>query len=130
MKLRVTGAAAIALYLVLVVSHLRTLLPWCDEGWFSDPALNLMTRGVIANTVLDPTAAWRQVRLDRIDQHAYWILPLYVDAQAGWYTLVGFGLFSMRAPSCARGHLCLRRCRTRSFSEHGESTSRRMRNCS
>src|SRR5205085_2357280 len=34
---------AIYLGLAFVASH--SVQPWCDEGWFSDPAWNLMFRG-------------------------------------------------------------------------------------
>src|SRR5439155_11835173 len=92
---------------VLAGGGASSLLPWCDEGWFSDPAWNLMTRGVMANTVLDPTATWRQVQLEGIDRHTYWIMPLYVVAQVPWYKVTGFGLMQMRVFSTLWGLVAL-----------------------
>jgi hypothetical protein len=86
----------VLVYLILTAAALHSVLPWCDEGWFSDPAWNLMTRGAMANTALDPTATWREVNLTGIDRHAYWIMPLYVVAQVPWYEIAGFGLMAMR----------------------------------
>ena len=99
----VFAGAAVAVYLALAVNNIRTFLPWCDEGWFADPALNLLTTGSMGTVVLDPTATFRTVRLDGIHRHTYWIMPVYILAQAAWYKLAGFGLFSMRALSLVWG---------------------------
>ena len=32
----------LAIYLALAVATARTLMPWCDEAWFSGPALHLL----------------------------------------------------------------------------------------
>jgi len=93
----------LGLYLVLAWAGAHSLLPWCDEGWFSDPAWNLMHRGVLGNSILDPTASFREVNLAGIDRHAYWIMPLYVLAQVPWYKLAGFGLMQMRLLSALWG---------------------------
>lgn len=83
-------------YLSLAVMGALTMRPWCDEGWFSNPAENLLTTGSMPTSVLDPTAAWRGVNLQGIDRHTYWVMPLYILAQAGWYRITGFSLVSMR----------------------------------
>jgi hypothetical protein len=62
---------------------------------------------VLGNTVLDPTATWREVNLTGIDRHAYWIMPLFVVAQVPWYKLVGFGLIQLRLLSTAWGIVLL-----------------------
>src|SRR5207244_5704257 len=77
--------------------------PWFDEGWFSSPALNLLTKGHMGTSVLDPTATFRSVQLTGINEATYWIMPLYILAQAAWYMLVGFSLPSMRALSVLWG---------------------------
>src|SRR5438132_145318 len=92
-------AGIIVVYLLLATGSLLTLRPWCDEGWFSSPALNLITKGYMGTSVLDPTASWRSVQLGGIHDYTYWIMPLYPLAQAAWYKLTGFGLYSMRALS-------------------------------
>lgn len=100
---RAAAVAVVLVYLALAWVHGMTLAPFCDEGWFAEPAWNLMTRGVMANTVLDPTASFRGIRLDGIQKHTYWVMPFYMLAQAAWYQAVGFGLFSMRALSILCG---------------------------
>src|SRR2546423_370166 len=86
----------VAAYLGLAFLASHSVQPWCDEGWFSDPAWNLMTRGAMANTSLDPTATWRDVNLTGVNRHSYWIMPLFVVAQVPWYVATGFGLPQMR----------------------------------
>ena len=84
-----------------------TMRPWCDEGWFSNPAENLLTTGSMPTSVLDPTAAWRGVNLQGIDRHTYWVMPLYILAQAGWYRITGFSLVAMRLLSVLWGLVAL-----------------------
>ena len=43
-----------------------------DEGWFASPAFNLANHGFMGTTVL------YNPHLPRIQQHKYWILPLYL----------------------------------------------------
>jgi hypothetical protein len=100
-------AAVLALYLLLATASMVSLRPWCDEGWFSSPAWNLLTRGNMGTSVLDPTASWRSVNLAGINQYTYWIMPLYPVAEAAWYKATGFGLFSMRAFSVLWGFIAL-----------------------
>ena len=100
-------AAVLVVYIASCAASIRTTLPWCDEGWFADPAYNLLTRGVMANSVLDPTFGYGAARVSGIDRHTYWIMPLYILAQCAWYRLTGFGLFPMRALSLGCGLLAL-----------------------
>src|SRR4051794_31479350 len=84
--------AILLVYLLLAAAGGQSLAPWCDEGWFSDPAIHLMRGGVMSNTALDPTSEWREVKLTGIDRHTYWIMPLYVVSLVPWYQIVGVGL--------------------------------------
>ncbi len=102
----------IGLYLLLAVGGLRTILPWCDEAWFSSPALNLITKGTFGTSVLDPTSDFRLNRIAGIDRYTYWIVPLYPLTQAAWYEITGFGLFSLRLYSVALGLIALASCYT------------------
>ena len=97
----------VAAYLILATAGVLSLAPWCDEGWFSDPAWNLMTHGVMANSALDPTATWRDVNLNGINRHTYWIMPLYVLAEVAWFKLTGFGLLQLRFLSTVCGLVLL-----------------------
>jgi len=94
-------------YLGLAIMSALAMRPWCDEGWFSNPAENLLTTGSMPTSVLDPTAAWRGVNLQGIDRHTYWVMPLYILAQAGWYRITGFSLISMRMFSVLWGLVAL-----------------------
>src|SRR5260370_6080630 len=100
------------LFFVLVFAALAgagTLvsLPWSDEGWFANPALNLITNGTFGTSVLDPTASFRTNNLTGINQQSYWIVPLDPLAQAVWYKVVGFGLLKLRVLSVLWGLLTL-----------------------
>src|SRR5271155_3899894 len=100
---RAVMLAVLVVYVVSCAGSIRTTLPWCDEGWFADPAYNLLARGVMANSTLDPTFEFGAVRVTGIDRHTYWIMPLYILAQSAWYRLIGFDLFSMRTLSLVWG---------------------------
>ena len=110
-RIRVIAAVFLAGFLVLVAWTARTRAPWCDEGWFASPAYNLAFRGFMGTTVLDPGSGTpvmnTYTRLDGIDKYTYWVMPLQLIAQAGWYKLLGFGLLRMRALSIAWALLAL-----------------------
>ncbi|MFN7992329.1 MAG: hypothetical protein U0Q18_01925 [Bryobacteraceae bacterium] len=89
----------ISLYLLACIATLRTGIPWCDEGWFGEPAYTLNTRGMIANPTIDPTYTLRTLRFTGVDRHMYYAMPGYILAQAVWYRITGFGLFAMRSLS-------------------------------
>jgi 4-amino-4-deoxy-L-arabinose transferase-like glycosyltransferase len=82
---------------------IRVSLPWSDEGWFANPAYNLITRGTFGTEVLDPTAGFRTNKLTGIHEHTYWIMPLFPLAQAGWSEVAGFGLKRLRLLSLLWG---------------------------
>ena len=46
-------------------------------------------------------------RLEGIKEHTYWVMPLDLVAQAGWYRLFPFSLFTMRALSIMWGLVAL-----------------------
>ncbi len=75
----------------------RTLRPRADEGFFASPALNLATTGSMGTLVLE---GHHQFMKD-IHQYTYWITPLHFLAQAAWYKVFGFSMFSMRTLSIA-----------------------------
>jgi hypothetical protein len=93
----------LAVYLVLAITMTLTKRPWVDEAWFAIPALNLLTHGVLATTNLETTGTW----LAGVDQYTYWITPLHLVTQAGWYWLFGFGVLSLRALSIVWGVVAL-----------------------
>lgn len=93
----------LALYLVLALTSAASKAPWVDEGWFASPAYNLITHGHMATHVLEPAGTW----LEGIDHYTYWIMPADILAQAAWYKVFGFNLFTMRALSVAWGLFAL-----------------------
>lgn len=96
---RLVLCAALIGYLLLTSGSIFTKLPWVDEGVFASPAYNLISKGYMGTTAMETAGTpWQG-----IERHTYWIVPLHMLAQAGWYDLFGFGLFSMRALSAVWG---------------------------
>lgn len=97
---RLLFALVVAGFLGLAIWTALTKAPWCDEGWFASPAWNLAYQGFMGTTVLDPGSGTptlnTRTRLDGIDRHTYWVMPLYLVAEAGWIKLAGFGLVRLR----------------------------------
>lgn len=98
----VVGTAAV--YITLTIASSLTKRPWSDEGWFANAPLNLLTKGRMGTTVLEQS--WRTF-LPGIDRYTYWVMPLHLIVQAGWYKVFGFSLLSMRIISLAFGLLGL-----------------------
>src|ERR1700688_2200538 len=97
---RAMAAAVVVVFLALAIVTAVTKAPWCDEGWFASPGWNLAFRGFMGTTVLDPASGTptlhTRTRTDGIDRYTYWVMPLSLVAQAGWYKLAGFSLLRMR----------------------------------
>lgn len=77
-------ALALSLFLLGSITTALHRTPWADEGWFADPAYNLAHHDRLGTTNLEPTIA----RLTRIDQHTYWVMPLFLLGQGIWYEFV------------------------------------------
>lgn len=97
--------SVLGLYLLLAAGTALSKRPWSDEGWFASPALNLITRGHMGTSVLEPIEPRGQQK--GIDKYTYWIMPLDILAQAAWYKITGFGLFQMRMLSTMWGLLAI-----------------------
>jgi hypothetical protein len=95
--------AAVIGYLLLTAASIRTRLPWVDEALFASPAYNLVAKGYMGTSVMETAGT----RWKGIDRYTYWTVPLHFLAQAGWYRVFGFGLFSQRALSAAWGLVAL-----------------------
>ena len=98
--------AVVGLYAALTIGVSLTKPPEIDEGWFASPALNLVTKGSMGTTVLESSGTVTS-RLAGINQHTYWVMPLHLLTQAGWYEVFGFSLFSMRTLSIFWGLVAL-----------------------
>jgi 4-amino-4-deoxy-L-arabinose transferase-like glycosyltransferase len=103
---RAALAAVLLVYLALAAGSALTRRPWSDEAWFANPAWNLATKGFMGTTVLRTGEAW----LQGIERRTYWVMPLGLLAEAAWFKLFGFGLFTTRLLSAAWGALALGAC--------------------
>src|SRR2546422_848668 len=105
-RLRLVLGLGVAAYLIIAVGTAARKSPWPDEGWLSNPAFNLLTNGRMGTPVLEPAGTGLFV-LPGIERYTYWVMPLYLLVQAGWYELAGFGVFQMRLLSTAWGLIAL-----------------------
>jgi len=93
----------VAIYLALSIGTALTEIPITDEGYFANPAFNLMTKGSFATTMLETIGT----PFKGIDRHTYWIMPLEPLALSFWYRVFGFGVFSTRSLSIVWGLVAL-----------------------
>ena len=89
----------LAIYLALSVGTALTHIPGTDEGYFANPAFNLLTKGVFATTVMETFGT----PFKGMEHHTYWVMPLQPLALSFWYRVFGFGVFSTRSLSIVWG---------------------------
>ncbi|MDQ3907218.1 MAG: glycosyltransferase family 39 protein [Acidobacteriota bacterium] len=95
--------AVLAAYLLLSAGSALTERPGVDEGFFANPAVNLLRRGFMGTTTIETAGT----TVESMKRHTYWVMPLHLVVQAGWYRLFGFSLFSMRSISILFGLVAL-----------------------
>jgi 4-amino-4-deoxy-L-arabinose transferase-like glycosyltransferase len=78
-------------YIALLVVEAKTRRPWNDEVIFVDPAISLMTEGRLGSKI-SHEGDWRD-----FDTHFYSSFPGYPVLLAGWFSLFGVSLLSLRA---------------------------------
>lgn len=98
------AVSVVAIYLALSVGRSLTDSPGCDEGWFANPAFNLIENGRMNTTVLEDA---NMKMTTGLHQQTYWVMPVNILTQAAWYKITGFSLFSMRSLSILFGLLAL-----------------------
>ena len=76
---------------------------WSNEAWFASPAVTLLHTGYLGTTILESKGTW----MEGIDRHTYWVPPVYLLLEAGWYRLAGFGLVRQRLISVLAGALVI-----------------------
>jgi hypothetical protein len=105
MPRRIVAALVVILvaWTALAVSLAVSRVPWSNEAWCAIPAVNLATQGFMGTTVLVSKGTW----LAGIERHTYWMMPMHLLVQAGWYKVVGFSLFRQRLLSVLFGVLAL-----------------------
>src|SRR5687768_18509220 len=93
----------LAIYLALSVGTALTQIPGTDEGYFANPAFNLLTKGTFATTVMETFGT----PFKGMERYTYWIMPLQPLALSIWYRVFGFGVFSTRSLSIVWGLVAL-----------------------
>jgi 4-amino-4-deoxy-L-arabinose transferase-like glycosyltransferase len=94
-------------FAAIVIAASLTQFPTLDEGWFASPPYNLIHHGHYGTSTIDPWGYLLRPELKHIDQRTYWVLPVHLLAQSGWYAIFGFGNFQMRMLSGLFGILAL-----------------------
>ncbi|MCX6645676.1 MAG: glycosyltransferase family 39 protein [bacterium] len=95
--------AIVIVFIAVSWLTIDTKQPWHDEAWFACPAYNLVYHGNMGTTIKETAGS----QWTRIDKHTYWLPPLHFLAQALWYKIFGFSLFSMRFLSVFFGLIAL-----------------------
>ncbi len=98
---------AVVFYLCMAFRMSSVKSPWVDEGWIASAPANWARTGSFGTPSLVPTGSWLTDELTGINQYTYWNLPVALVAQAGWYRVFGFTLFTMRSLSILFGLLAL-----------------------
>ncbi len=93
----------LVVYLALTIGTALTEIPGTDEGYFANPAFNLVTRSSFATTIMETFST----PFAGIERHTYWIMPLQPLGLSIWYRLFGFSVFSTRSFSIVWGLVAL-----------------------
>ncbi len=96
---RLLTLLSVFLYVAILAAHIYTRRPWNDEAMFHIPASNLIDHGFMGVTSLELIGSG----LEGLDKHIYMIFPGNIVLMAGWFKIVGSGLFSVRALSAIAG---------------------------
>ena len=95
----VISLSILSIYLALSIGTALTEIPGTDEGFFANPAFNLLTKGFFGTTVLETF----ETPFKGMERHTYWIMPLQPLALSIWYRMFGFGVFPTRSLSIVWG---------------------------
>jgi 4-amino-4-deoxy-L-arabinose transferase-like glycosyltransferase len=98
---------AIVVLLSLSLWLARTKAPWCDEGWWVNPAYNLAFHGRMGMSVVQPSGQFINAYLRGLQERTYTYPPNHFVALAGWFRLFGFSVFTARAYSACWSVLAL-----------------------
>jgi 4-amino-4-deoxy-L-arabinose transferase-like glycosyltransferase len=100
---------ALVILIVLSAARIYTKRPFYDEGWYANPAINLIENGHTGVSVADPhgVGVLRGENYPAIDQHFYQWLPTQQVNLAAWSVVFGFNLFSVRANALIWGMIAL-----------------------
>ena len=106
-----TAVWAIAtLYIALLLCRAATNKPYVDEAYYSLPGWNLTVNGSFGTPVIDTSASsilMRNLELQGLHQHTYWLMPMTPLLDAGWTSIVGFSLLKLRLLTIIAGLVLL-----------------------
>src|ERR1022692_3605024 len=94
-------ASIAAVFLAAAIAVALRRAPWCDEAWFACAGFNLAAHGKLITPVIAP--APDDPKTLGLGLHTYWVMPLHLLFQAGWYKLFGFSLFALRVDPLGTG---------------------------
>jgi 4-amino-4-deoxy-L-arabinose transferase-like glycosyltransferase len=104
---RIPLPLALLIFLLLSLWLASTKAPWCDEGWWVNPAHDLAFHGRMGMNVVEPSGQFINAYLRGIQERTYTYPPNHFVALAGWFRLFGFSAFSARAYSICWSVLAL-----------------------
>ncbi len=94
-------ALVVLVYALLVILLILQKRPWFDEGGVANVPYNLLNHGHLGMPIwLTQRESWPGT-----EYYTYYILPVSIVIQAGWFAITGFGLFQMRVLSALFGLL-------------------------
>ena len=93
--------AIVLVHLLLAASFSRIIYPIDDEAYYASSAANLVMKGHFGTTTYETHL------LPNLERHSYWIVPVYPILLAGWFRVVGVGLWEQRLLSVLFGGLAV-----------------------
>lgn len=96
--------AVLLVYGFLAAALIRTRLPWIDEAWVANPAINLITEGKLVTTFFEPANPDENQAFSKA---TYWMPPGWFMIEAAHFRIFGVGLTQQRALSTLFGAVLL-----------------------
>jgi 4-amino-4-deoxy-L-arabinose transferase-like glycosyltransferase len=97
-------AAILLIYGFLAATLIQTRLPWIDEAWVANPAINLVNEGKLVTTFFEPA---NPDIYQSFSKATYWMPPGWFLLEAVHFRIFGAGLSQQRALSALFGALLL-----------------------
>lgn len=101
---RWTFFGVVIVYGLLVAALIQTRLPWIDEAWVANPAINLLHKGKLVTTFFEPA---NPDIYQSFSKATYWMPPGWFLLEAVQFRIFGAGLGQQRALSAFFGVLLL-----------------------
>jgi hypothetical protein len=100
---------ALVIFLGFSAARIYTKRPFYDEGWYANPAINMLENRSTGVSVADPlgNGALRGQFYPAVNEHFYSWLPTQQVNLVPWSAVFGFNLFTVRANALFWGILAL-----------------------